>query len=79
MKIARRLALFALFAVIAAGGLTLTTSDTEAGFPPKGDPFDCSLCEEAFCAGTAYCRLVDCVNFCDYACTWVICDPDILE
>lgn len=50
----------------------LATEPTGAIKPP----FDCSTCLESFCGGTLHCVLVDCDTFCEYACTWVICDPN---
>jgi len=44
-----------------------------------GFTFDCSTCLDSFCGGTMYCQLVDCDVWCNYACTWVICDPDLIE
>ncbi len=63
-----------------------TVSQLEASVPTGELPaskggfgFDCSTCVESFCGGTMHCTLVDCDVFCNYACTWVICDPGIIE
>lgn len=60
---------------VSASGIAGATEPQSAAAGPK-PPFDCSSCLGSFCGGTLHCVLVDCDTYCNYVCTWVICESE---